>query len=66
MIGEIMQYSVIRPFSDSTDNGRFYQIGDKYPAEGVKATKARINSLLNGTNKNGKVYLEKEDLSPEE
>ena len=54
-----MQYIVIRPFADSTDNGRFYDVGAVYPAEGVKANKARINSLLNGTNKNGKVYIAK-------
>lgn len=54
-----MQYIVVRPFSDATDNGRFYDVGCEYPAEGVKPTKARIMSLLNGTNKNGKVYLEK-------
>lgn len=62
-----MRYIVIRPFTDLTDNGRFYDVGSAYPAEGVKANKARINSLLNGTNKNGKVYLKKvSEPEPEE
>lgn len=54
-----MQYIVIRPFSDATDNGRFYDVGAEFPAEGVKASKARINSLLTGANKNGKIYISK-------
>lgn len=51
-----MPYIVIRPFSDKTD-GRFYPLGAEYPAEGAKATKSRVNSLLNGDNANGKVYI---------
>lgn len=51
-----MPYIVIRPFSDKTD-GRFYPLGAEYPAEGAKASKSRINSLLNGDNANGKVYI---------
>lgn len=54
-----MQYIVIRPFSDATDNGRFYDVGAEFPVEGIKVSKARIKSLLDGTNKNGRVYIAK-------
>ena len=52
-----MAYIVIKSFRDLTDNDRLYKVGDQYPAKGEKPTKARIRELLNGTNKNGKVYL---------
>ena len=52
-----MAYIVTKSFRDLTDNDRLYKVGDKYPAQGEKSTKARIRELLNGTNKNGKVYL---------
>lgn len=52
-------YIVVRPFSDKTD-GRFYPLGVEYPAEGAKATKSRINSLLSGDNANGQVYIREE------
>lgn len=52
-----MAYIVNRSFRDLSDNDRLYKVGDKYPAKGEKPTKARVRELLNGTNKNGKVYL---------
>lgn len=52
-----MAYIVTRSFRDLTDNDRLYKVGEKYPAKGEKPTKARVRELLNGTNKNGKVYL---------
>lgn len=52
-----MAYIVTRSFRDLSDNDRLYKVGDAYPAKGEKPTKARIRELLNGTNKNGKVYL---------
>jgi len=59
-------FKVIRAFKDRTDNDRFYKTGDTFPAEGVKVPKARIKSLLDGSNKNGKVYLEEiKDGEPE-
>ena len=50
-------YKVIRAFRDLSDDKRLYKIGDEYPANGKKPTKARIKELLNGSNKNGKIYL---------
>ena len=49
-------YVVIRAFRDTTDNDRLYCVGDVYPARG-KASKKRIEELLSGTNRNGKVYI---------
>ena len=51
-------YRVIRSFYDSTDNNRLYKKGDDFPAAGVDVGKRRINSLLNGKNKTGKIYIE--------
>ena len=52
-----MKYQVIRAFRDQSDENRLYKVGDEYPVKGEKPTKTRIKELLNGTNKNGKVYL---------
>jgi hypothetical protein len=60
-----MKYEVIRPFMDAQDNNRAYEIGDTFPAKGVKVTKARIKALLSGNTVTGKVYL-KEIAEPEE
>lgn len=51
-------FKVTRAFLDSQDNNRLYDVGDAFPADGVKVSKARVKSLLDGSNKNGKVYLE--------
>lgn len=56
-------YIVTRPFTDLSDNNRMYKVGDTYPAEGVKPSKARVKELLTGNNKNRKVYL-KEVANP--
>lgn len=50
-------YEVIRAFRDSKHNDHLYEVGDSYPASGSKPTKARIEELLKGTNKYGRVYL---------
>lgn len=51
-------YTVVRPFFDAQDKEHFYRVGDEYPRAGKKATKARVNALMTGQNKNGKVYIE--------
>ena len=59
-------FKVTRAFLDSQDNNRLYSVGDTFPADGVKVAKTRIKSLLDGSNKNGKVYLEDADESDTE
>lgn len=56
-------YIVIRAFKDSMDNDRFYRVGDVYPAGGGKVNKKRVEELMLGTNRNGKIYIQEE---PEE
>lgn len=51
-------YKVIRAFCDSTDKNRLYNVGDVYPVDGAKPTKARVKALLTGENKNNNVYIE--------
>lgn len=51
-------YLVIRRFHDTVNIDHVYEVGDTYPVDGYKPTKARINKLLNGTNKYGQIYLQ--------
>ena len=53
-------YIVIRAFKDSMDNDRFYREGDVYPAGGGKVNKKRVEELMLGTNRNGKMYIREE------
>ena len=53
-------YIVNRPFRDSLDNDRFYREGDVYPAGGGKVNKKRVEELMLGTNRNGKMYIREE------
>lgn len=50
-------YQVIRSFLDKTDNNHLYKVGDVYPKEGGKTTKARAKELLTGDNATGQIYL---------
>jgi len=59
-------YEVIRAFRDLTDDNRLYQVGDKYPAKGVKPTKTRIKELLTGSNRMSKVYLREIEDTPDQ
>ncbi len=63
-------YIVTRAFFDLTADNRLYKEGDQYPAAGEKPSKARIKSLLKGTNDNGHIYLkevpEEKPVVPEE
>lgn len=51
-------YKVINTFTDKQDGNRMYKPGDIFPAEGVKATKARINELSHRHPQTGKIYIE--------
>lgn len=50
-------YEVVKAFRDADNNYHFYGVGDTYPVSGYKPSKARIEELVKGTNKNGEVYL---------
>ena len=57
-----MTYEVIRAFADMADcseefpNGRFYRVGDIYPARG-KVSKARLSELLTRDNTAGVIFI---------
>jgi hypothetical protein len=51
-------YKVVRRFEDR--DGRIYEVGDTYPAEGVKKpTSARLKVLSTEKNEYGRIYIEK-------
>lgn len=58
-----MTYKVIRAFADTTDkdpehqNGYPYEVGETYPREGFKPTKSFVQSLCDGTNTTGSIFL---------
>ncbi|WP_110931068.1 termination factor Rho [Paenibacillus bouchesdurhonensis] len=51
-------YKVVRKFKDTKHNGHVYEVGETYPAEGQKTTKARVKQLSTTNNKYGKVFIE--------
>lgn len=56
-------YKVIRQFYD-TKTEHMYNVGDTYPIEGHRLSKARAEELLKGSNRYGKIYLEEIKVSP--
>ena len=58
-----MTYKVIRAFADTTDkgsehqNGYSYEVGDTYPREGFKPAEDFMQSLCDGTNTTGSIFL---------
>lgn len=40
------EYKVIRKFKEEKHENHVYEVGDSYPKEGKKATKARLEELL--------------------
>ncbi|RSJ23157.1 hypothetical protein D8827_05755 [Streptococcus intermedius] len=58
-----MTYKVIRAFADTTDkepehqNGYPYEVGETYPRDGFKPKKSFVQSLCNGTNTTGSIFL---------
>lgn len=58
-------YKVVRRFQDTKHDGHIYEVGDAYPKEGEKATKARLEELSSTKNKYKKVYI-KEVEAPKE
>ena len=59
------KYKVVREFKDTKHDGHVYVVGDTYPKEDAKATKARLEELSTTKNKYKKVYIE-EVVAPKE
>ncbi len=54
-------YRVVQFFTDLQDKGYAYRVGDTYPREGLTPSTARINELLNGTNRRHLKLIEEVD-----
>lgn len=52
------EYKVVRRFMETKHDNHIYEIGDAYPKEDAKATKARFEELSSTKNKYKKVYIE--------
>lgn len=58
-------YRVISPFRDLKNDEHHYAVGDVYPVEGYKPTKARIKELAEGENPLNRVFIEEVEEAPE-
>ena len=52
-----MAYVVIEHFCDMQDNGRSYEIGEKYPRSGFIPSQARLDNLATGRNALGRPLI---------
>lgn len=50
-------YEVVVSFRDLMNNNHLYRVGDTYPVNGYKPTKARIDALANGKNQHNTVFI---------
>lgn len=57
-------YKTIVMFTDLQDGGHKYEVGDVYPREGLKPTKARIEELKSKKNKRGVALIEEVKEEP--
>ena len=51
-------YKVVRRFQETKHDGHVYEVGDSYPKEGSKATKARLEELATKKNKYEQIFIE--------
>lgn len=61
-----MGYKVVREFKEMKHDGHVYEVGDSYPKEGEKASKARLEELSTTKNKYKKVYIEEVVQAPKD
>lgn len=52
------QYKVVSRFQETKHDGHVYEVGDIYPTEGKKATKARLEELSTKKNKYEQIFIE--------
>lgn len=60
---------VVYKFADLVDGNHIYEVGDKYPRDGYKPTKERVEELKGSDNKIGKPLIvaeADEAVEPEE
>ena len=51
-------YKVVRRFKEEKHDGHVYEVGDSYPKEGSRATKARLEELATKKNKYEQIFIE--------
>lgn len=61
-----MAHKVVRRFKELKHDGHIYEVGDIYPKEGQKATKARLEELSTTKNKYETIYIEEVEEKSEE
>lgn len=52
------KYKVVREFKEKRHDDHVYVVGDPYPKEGEKTTKARLEELSTKKNKYKEIYIE--------
>ena len=59
-------YRVLERFSDLTDGGHVYKIGDRYPRKGLDVTDARLKELQSAENRRKKPLIFALEEEPKE
>lgn len=59
-------YQVVSKFKEQKHDGHVYEVGDIYPKEGSKATKARLEELSTTKNKYNKPFIEEVEKDDKE
>lgn len=60
-----MTHKVVSRFKETKHDGHVYEVGDNYPVEGKKATKARLEELSTTKNKYQQIFIEEVTETPE-
>ena len=60
-----MTHKVVSRFKETKHDGHVYEVGDNYPVEGKKATKARLEELSTTKNKYNQIFIEEVNETPE-
>ncbi|MCM3291827.1 termination factor Rho [Paenibacillus sp. MER 180] len=59
-------YKTVSRFKELKHDGHVYEVGDVYPKEGTKATKARLEELSTTKNKYQEVFIKEVDKAPDD
>ncbi|MEK5332012.1 termination factor Rho [Lysinibacillus sp. FSL W8-0992] len=51
------KYKVVQRFKEVKHDGHIYEVGEQYPVEGKRATRARIAELSSTENKYKQIFI---------
>ncbi|MFJ5768143.1 termination factor Rho [Lysinibacillus sp. NPDC093210] len=51
------KYKVVQRFKEVKHDGHIYEVGEQYPVEGKRATRARITELSTAENKYKQIFI---------